>query len=165
MIVTPATTNIPTLVVAIYAAAVSTIIAIVQAKSYRRDRVTIKITAHSNMQIIHDPRYEGMTLTIVTVANAGRRPVTIRSMGAECLHPHPNWAFVDSNPQLPCELTEGRQVVTNIDQAGLRFNEIDFWYAYDSLGRYYRLRVAPWYMHLWSKWMRKRMWKREKARK
>jgi|SRR5579859_1336738 len=113
------TTNFPTLIVAIYAAVVSTVTGTIQFLNYRRDKEKIKVTAQRDMQIYGDPRFDGMTLTMVRVANAGRRPVTITSVGAACLFPNPHWVFVDTNPQLPLELTEGKYLTAQVNQDGL----------------------------------------------
>lgn len=92
------TTNIPTLIVAIYAAVVSTVTGLVQLLNYRRDQDKIKITVQKDLQIYGDPRYANKTLTIVKVVNAGRRPVTITSIGVECLFPNPHGVFPEHQP-------------------------------------------------------------------
>src|SRR5947209_1491176 len=113
------TPNVPTLVVAIYAAVISTVTGIVQLLNFRRDRDKIKINVRKDMCIIGDPRYEEMTLVIVTVANHGRRPVTITSVGAECLFPNKHFVIPDTNPYLPYELTEGKYFTAQGNQEGL----------------------------------------------
>ena len=71
------TTNIPTLIVAVYAAVVSSITGIIQILNYRRDRDKIKLTIQHDMTFFGDARYEGKTVVVLRVGNAGRRPVTI----------------------------------------------------------------------------------------
>jgi hypothetical protein len=48
-----------TVVVAAYAAVVSTIIGAVQIFNYRRDRARIKVSVRHNMRIMSDPRFRG----------------------------------------------------------------------------------------------------------
>ena len=50
---------------AVYATVVSTITAVAQIWYYYLDRRNIKITVRHDMQIYGDPRYAGVTLTIV----------------------------------------------------------------------------------------------------
>jgi hypothetical protein len=157
--------NTPTLIVAVYAAVVATVTGIVQFLNFRRDRDKIKLTARRNMGISGDPRYEDMTLLIVTVANHGRRPVTITSVGAECLFPSQHFVFLDNNPRLPYELTEGKSLTAQTTQEGLDFNIIQCWWATDAVGRTHRLNVAPWYKRRLSKFRQKRKWKQEKKAK
>ena len=88
-----------------------------------------------------------MTLTMFQVTNAGRRPVTITSFGAIRLHPNTNFAGLDSQPQLPCEITEGKYITSYWDQADLDFSTIDYWAAWDSHGRVYKLQQASWFKH------------------
>src|SRR5258708_4768372 len=75
-------------VVAAYAAVVSTITGAVQVVNYFRDRAHIVIRVQRDMEMIGDPRYKGISLTIMNVVNAGRRPITITSVGAYRLSPH-----------------------------------------------------------------------------
>jgi hypothetical protein len=70
-------------VVAVYAAVVSTITGSVQLWHFFRDRARIKLTVQRNMEIVGDPRYARKSLTIVRVANQGRRPVTITTVGIQ----------------------------------------------------------------------------------
>jgi hypothetical protein len=60
-------------VVAAYAAVVSTITGTVQVFNYFRDRAHIIIRVQHNMEMMGDPRYQGMSLTVMYVVNAGRR--------------------------------------------------------------------------------------------
>ena len=91
------------------------------------------------MQIVGDPRYRGVTLTIVRATNVGRRPVTITSLGASGLYPNLSFAITDTNPQLPCEITEGKYIAAHLPQSGIDFPTIDFWEAGDSHGRVHKL--------------------------
>lgn len=130
-------------VVAIYAALMSTIVGVVQLSNFLRDRARIKISARRNMEIIGAPGHHRKGLTIVQVSNAGRRPVTITTVGARCLHPHNPFVIPECNPALPHELTEGKSLTAIIPPCDLDFSTIDVWEAYDAIGRFHRLRVAP----------------------
>jgi hypothetical protein len=79
------------------------------------------------MQIIGHPRYDGQTLTLIYVANAGRRPVTITTVGAQRLYPHNHIVIPNVNPALPCELTEGKNLIAIMPPCDLDFSTIDLW--------------------------------------
>jgi len=98
------TSEIVTIVIAIYGAILSTIAILKQLKS---DRVKVKLTVRKNREMIGWPKYQGLTLTEVKITNVGHRPVTVVSFGAIGLYPHLSLAGVDSQPQLPCEISEG----------------------------------------------------------
>jgi len=130
-------------VVGFYGAILATITASIQTRNYFRDRVRVRISVQPDMAVFGDPN--NMTFTMVQVANAGRRPLTITAVGAFCLHPNQCWAFVDIAPRLPYELNEGQYLQAKVDQEGLDFAVIEYWYAIDALGRKHKLRAAPWY--------------------
>jgi hypothetical protein len=145
-------------VVAAYAAVVSTITGTVQLFHFLRDRARVKLSVRRNMEIIGDPRYNGKLLTIVTVRNSGRRPVTITTIGARRLYPHNPFVVPDCKPPLPHELTEGKSLMAIIPPCDLDFSLMDLWEAYDAVGRPYRLRVARWHARILSnvRWRRQR---------
>ena len=92
-------------------------------KQLLSDRVKVKITVSRNMQIVGDPRYHGMTMTVLQVTNVGRRPLTIRTFGSIGLYPHKSLVAVDTQPQLPCEITEGKFIDCDREEtAGLLLN-------------------------------------------
>ncbi len=95
------------------------------------------------MQLCNDPRYNGMTLTILMAANIGRRPVTITGMGARRLFPGKAFVATDISPPLPFELTEGKLVCALIDEAGLDAGTLEAFEAWDAAGRTFRRCVAP----------------------
>ncbi len=139
------TSEIVTAIIAIYGAVLSTIAIVKQLIS---DRVKVKLTVSRNMEMVGDPRYHGMTLTILTVINVGRRPVTIKTFGAIRLYPcTTNLVVVDSRPQMPCEISEGKYVTSIWDQAGIPFSTIDYWAVWDSYGKDHRLQEASWFKH------------------
>ena len=95
-------------VVAAYAAVVSTITGAVQLSNFLRDRARIKVSVRRNMQIVGDPRYDGKTLTLIYVANTGRRPVTITTVGAQRLYAHNHIVVPNCNPALPHDSRKAR---------------------------------------------------------
>jgi peptidoglycan/LPS O-acetylase OafA/YrhL len=109
-------------VVAVYAAVVSTITGSVQLWHFFRDRARIKLTVQRNMEIVGDPRYARKSLTIVRVANQGRRPVTITTVGAYNLFPDNPFIIPECNPALPHELTEGKSLMAIIPSCDLDFS-------------------------------------------
>jgi hypothetical protein len=131
--------EILTAIVAIYGAVLSTVVA---ARQILGERVRVKVAVRRNMQMVGDPRYQGMTLTILTVTNIGRRPVTITTFGTTGLYPNPSFVAVDTQPPLPCQITEGGYITSIWPQADLDFSTIDYWAAWDSHGRMYRLQEA-----------------------
>src|SRR5437016_2143741 len=151
----------PTLV-ALYAAVLSTITGAVQLWNFFCDRARIKIFVRHNRRLLNDPRYQGKTLTIVRVVNAGRRPVTISTVGAESLHPHNHFVIRDCQPPLPYELTEGKNLIAILPPCDIDFSTIDFWQASDAVGRAYKLRVSSCYAHVLSKAKWRLEWQRNK---
>src|ERR1700722_4907497 len=106
--------EIITVIIAVYGAVLSTIAIW---RQFLSERAKVKITVSRNMQIVGDPRYHGMTLTVLQVTNVGRRPVTIRSFGAIGLYPNKSIVAIDTQPQLPFEITEGKFITSSWDQA------------------------------------------------
>jgi len=150
--------NISGNVIAAYAAVVSTITGVVQFFNYRRDRARVKVSVGHRMQIMGDPRYSGKTLTIVTVTNSGRGPVTITTVGAICRYPHNHFVVVECQPRLPHELTEGKHLIAILPHpVDIDFSTIESWEAMDAVGNRYRLHVASWY----SRTMSRRKWRKD----
>jgi hypothetical protein len=131
-------------VLALYGAVLSTITATAQVIAHYRDRAKIKIRVQPNMETVGDPRTDGMTFTIVYVSNAGRRPVTITTVGAYRLYPRLAFIAPDTRPPIPYELTEGKQLMAMIDQTDLDLAAIEYWLATDATGREHKLNIAPW---------------------
>ena len=150
-----------TTIIAVYGAVLSTIAIVRQLVS---DRIKVKVRVSRNMQIVGDPRYHGKTLTIFQVTNVGHRPVTITSFGAIRLYPNTHFAGIDSEPQLPCEITEGKYIISKWDQADIDFSVIDYWAAWDSHGRLHKLQEASWFKHWKSNFEFKRSFRKTKAR-
>lgn len=154
------TSDIITLIIAGYGAVLSTIAIVRQLFS---DRVRVKLAVDRNRLIIGDPRYHGKKLTVVQVTNVGRRPVTITSFGAIGLYPNSSIAAIDSQPQLPCEITEGKYIMSIWDQADVDFSTIDYWAAWDSHRRVHRLQEASWLKHWKSRIQLKWSFRKKKA--
>lgn len=154
--------QIITALIAVYGAVLSTVTIL---RQYFSDRVKVKVTVRKNMMMVGDPRYKGMTLTVLTVTNVGKRPVTITTFGAIGLHPHRSLVAVDTHPLTPCELTEGKFVTSQLDQSDLDFSTIDHWAAWDSHGRVYKLREASRFKHWKSALQQKQEWRRNKKKK
>jgi len=152
--------EIITAIIAIYGAVLSTIAIL---RQFFADRVKIRLAVDRNMQIVGDPRYTGKTLTRIQVTNIGRRPVTITTFGAIRLYPNTSFVAVDSQPQLPCEITEGKYIASFWDQADLDFSTIDYWAAWDSHDRMYKVQEASWFKHLRSIIQLKRSFRKKKA--
>jgi len=121
-------------VLALYGALLSTLTATAQVFSFLRDRANVKVTYLRNRELVGhpDPRYLNMTLTTLTAANAGRRPVTITGMGAYQLFPRKAFVCGDTVPMMPIELTEGKYVTAMINEADLDFEHIEAFEAWDS---------------------------------
>jgi hypothetical protein len=158
--------DITSTMVAGYAAVVSTVTAIVQLANFLRDRIRVKVKVSHNMQIIGDDRYKDEMLTIVTVTNLSRRPVTITTVGAKRLFPlKTHYVFPDVKPQLPKELTDGKYVQVIIKSDGLDVENISTWEAYSSTDKVFSLAQAPWRKRVVSNWKSKRCLKQEAIEK
>jgi hypothetical protein len=136
------------LIVAIYAALISTITGIVQVFNYRRDRSQIVLKVGHDMVLTTTPMRTG--LTIVSVINTGRRPVTINTVGGWCLYPHNPFVIPETHPDLPYELREGQKLIAILPPSDLDLTTVQRWEASDAIGRNYKLNVAPWYARLLS---------------
>ena len=149
--------------VAIYAAIVSTITGSVQLWHFFRDRARIKLTVRRNMDIVGGPVHR-KDLTLVTVANCGRRPVTITTVGGYRLFPQNPFVIPECIPQLPHELTEGKSLMAIIPPCDLDFSRVSHWEASDAVGRPYRLYVAPWYARMLSRAKWRRRWRQDRKK-
>lgn len=142
------TTAAAALVVAIYAALVASVTGLVQVFNYRRDRAQIVLTVGHDMVITTIPMREG--LTIVSVMNRGRRPVTITTVGGWRLYPHNPFVIPETHPDLPHELKEGQKLIAILPPSDLDLKTVQRWEASDAIGRNYKLDVVPWYTRLLS---------------
>lgn len=151
--------EIITAIIAIYGAVLSTVVTI---KQWLGDRPKVRLVVRRNMEVYNVPKYAGMTLTVITITNIGRRPVTITAFGAFCLHPHKSMAGLESQPQLPIEIRDGQYITSYWPQDDFDLSRIDYWYAEDSHHRSYRLRQAPRIEHWKSVLRYKRRWRENK---
>jgi hypothetical protein len=153
-------------VVSAYAAVVSTLTGIAQVWNYWRDKVSVKVSVRHNMQIYGDYRYTGLTLTIVTVANIGRRPVTITSVGASLDYPDPCFVLTDTRPTvLPHELTEGKNLKAICTPDGVDLSRVLWWSASDAVGREYYSNGTWFRRWLWVRRLKKGAKKEAKDKK
>jgi hypothetical protein len=124
------------LIVAIYGAALSTFV-------YRRDRVDIVIKVRPHMKA--EGRYTGMKLTIITATNRGKRPVTIQGFAARHLNTRAHSVFYDVRPTLPAQITESQTVSAFVDEANGVLDNVETYYAWDSVGREFTLHKIGWF--------------------
>ena len=151
--------EIITQIVAVYGAVLSTFAV---CRQYFTERVKVKVTVRKNMEMVGDPRYAGKSLVIMEIVNLARRPVHIRTAGAIRLHPNTNFVFPDTRPALPCEITEGKYVTVVVDREGIDFATIDYWAAWDSHDRLYKVREASWFKHLRSRFRQKKEFRKKR---
>jgi hypothetical protein len=151
--------EIITAIIAVYGAVLSTITIL---RQYFGDRVKVTLTVQKGMEMVGDPRYHGMTLTILTVTNLGKRPVTITTFGAMRLYPNSHFVAIDSRPPLPCEITEGKYITSIWDQDDIDFSTIDYWAAWDSRRKVHKLREASLFKHWKSVVRQKTDWRKKK---
>lgn len=157
------TLTISASVVAWYAAIVSTVSSAIQFANFLRDRPHVKLKVQKDMKIFGDPRHpEERIHTIVTAVNAGRRPLTIISIGLLYLD-NLGIAFLDTVPKLPTELTEGKHVQAYLNQGDLNFGKISHFYVGDATRRQFRLNIAPWYRRAYWRFHRRFTRKGKKA--
>lgn len=147
-------------VVAAYAAILSTITGAAQLWNYIRDRARIKVSAQNNMLMPGDTSYHGHTLCIVTVANLGRRPVTITTVAAYRDVPLDPFVVVDCRPRLPHELTEGRNLIAIMPSASVDFSKVAWWQASDAGANTYYSKGGSRYAR-WKYW---RSWKKSQKK-
>jgi hypothetical protein len=156
--------NISGNVVALYGAVVATVTGIVQTVNFFRDRRKVKISVQEHMEFVFTS--DGIPVnedpySLVTVANAGRRPITIVNVGGYRLYPGKGFVIQQTNPPLPRELTEGKHLTAFVDETEFDLSELESWEAHDAVGHAYRLPVAPLHKRLISRMRRK--WSRRHA--
>jgi hypothetical protein len=142
------------LCVAGYGAILSTVNSVIQVMAHRRDRADVVLKVRRNMTHT-DPRYKGMKLTVVTAANRGKRPVNIHGFAVLLLDSWDVFWLRDINPPLPYEITEGNWVSAHIDEGTEDRKIVEAYYVWDSIGREFKINVAPWYRILISRLRRK----------
>lgn len=138
---------------ATYAAVLATITASIQVMNFFRDRRSIKLSIKLETEYFETDGVGGCgeTVTVVNVANSGRRPVTITSVGARRLYPKRGFVDLVCNPTVPVELTEGKHLTALADAERIDPSEVAAWEAHDAVGRSYRMNVASWHTRLRSR--------------
>jgi len=107
-----------------------------------RDRPRIRLTARTNWIVIGDSGYGPDEKYIcITVANRGRRPVTIQSIGLESKGDGPDYLASDSMRQGPREVGEGKAESYLMAQSGLELDSIRGAIAVDQTGRKWRAKL------------------------
>jgi hypothetical protein len=133
-------------VVAAYAAILFTITGAAQLWNYNRDRARIKVSAQNDMVFFGDLHYKSsQKLCIVTVANHGRRPVTITSVGGYREIPLHPFVVVECRPNLPHELTEGKSLIGILPSTEMDVSKVLWWSASDGVGNQYYSKGGGWY--------------------
>jgi hypothetical protein len=141
-----------TAMLATYAAILATITAAIHVMNFFRDRRQIKISTRRETEYfeVNGVGGAGETVTLVIVANAGRRPITITNVGARRLLPKGGFVNFVCNPDVPVELTEGKQLSALADDERIDLADVEAWEAHDAVGHAYRMNVAPWFTRAWS---------------
>lgn len=97
---------------------ISGILLLLRILEYRRDRASIKVTVRGNYGIIpEDTRYGSGNKIVITVANKGRRPVTLTKAG--CLLPRNckyHFFYFRDSLDSTVELKEGKSHVYITDE-------------------------------------------------
>jgi len=147
-------TTIIGLIVAGYGAILATINSAVQLIAHRRDRVDVMLIVRPNMKT-NMRGYSNMTLTLVTASNRGKRPVTIEGFSAKLLDSRNQYLMTDVRPPLPCLLSESQSVTAFVNEAKADHTYIEEYFVWDSVGRQFKLRIAPWYRCPFSRFRRR----------
>jgi len=142
------------LIVAGYGAVLATINSVIQMIAHRRDQVDVVLKVRTNMRA-DLPRYSGMTLTLITATNRGKRPVTIEGFSSRLLDSRDQYLLVDIRPPIPCELSESQSVTAFVDEAGGDRSYIEQYFVWDSVGRYFGVNMVPWYRRITSRLRRR----------
>lgn len=150
---------------AAYAAVVASITALVQLMNFFRDQRKVKISIRHEQEHFEEDGVGGAgeMMTIVIVANAGRRPVTITNVGARHLFPKEGFVNLVCDPRVPLELTEGKQLSALVDEEHIDLSKVEAWEVYDAVGHCYQIKVAALPARIWSRLRSyRRAWKRRR---
>jgi len=132
--------------VAWYAAVVSTCSMAVSVFVALRDRARLKVEARTGYTVMDSVAgYQKDKLYImVTVANAGRRPVTLGNVALlrKRRFKGGHHLLTDSFLRGPTELPEGKSATFLVEQAQINLTEIRCAIAYDQAGRQWRGRLV-----------------------
>ena len=115
--------------------------------AYNRDKADIKLTLTRNWKITSVLPFTGYdrsaTYLCISVANKGRRPVTITKVAAIFLKTQGGFIFSDSMIYGSRELKEGKGVDNLAKQNETNLSEISHFATYDAIGNVYILYQAP----------------------
>jgi hypothetical protein len=127
-------------------------------KAHRKDKADVRLHIAPHMSVANDPRRKGMTFLVITAANVGSRPVTITHVASSTLDSSIHNVLFDVQPRLPCQLTEGQQLVAFVDEAQGGLDQVESWYVVDSAGRKHHKHIVAWHRRLLSKYRRRKTW-------
>ncbi len=129
-------------VVAWYAAIVATASLALGVFLALRDRARIRVSARTNWMVIGDTEYDPKDKYIcITVANRGRRTVTIQNVGLESKGKGPDYLASDSMRKGPLEVAEGKAQTYLMKQSGLDLSTIKGAIVVDQTGRNWRAKL------------------------
>lgn len=134
-------------------------------KAHNKDKAHVRLHIAPHMSVANDSRRKGMKFTVVTVTNVGSRPVTITHVATKTLDSTTDNLLFDTQPRVPCQLTEGQYTVAMVDESLKELHPVESWYALDSAGRRYYKHIAPWYRRLLSQHHRRKAWKAKRTNK
>jgi hypothetical protein len=140
------------LVLAAYGAILSTVNSVLQYLGHKRENADVAIVVRPNMTTLgdyHGP-YAGMVMTIITVANRGKRPLTIVGIAASQLDSRTHIVFGDIHPPLARLLAESESVTAYADEADGSLKWLHSIYTWDSANRKFSKHMAPLYRRIWS---------------
>jgi hypothetical protein len=109
--------------VAIYGAALSTVLALGKAYEYYRDRADVKVKISPGMKATPGSQYGNRKLLFVSVVNVGRRPVSITHVSLRLPNSAPNRYLLCADPATatyPVYLTESQRHGFVFDEDVLR---------------------------------------------
>jgi hypothetical protein len=129
------------LIVGIYGALVASLVAIIQFLGYRRDRHNIVVRVRGGYAVHPpNPEYTAKSYICVTVANRGRRVVTITMAGIMGPKGRSSSAFLaaDSIQKGPREISEGKAETYLLVEDDIGFTPDKYVaFAFDATGRMY----------------------------
>jgi len=129
------------LIIGIYGALVASLVAVVQFLGYRRDRHNIVVRVRGGYAVHPpNPEYTAKSYICVTVANRGRRVVTITTAGLMGPKGRSSSAFLaaDSIQKGPREISEGKAETYLLVEDDIGFTPDKYVaFAFDATGRMY----------------------------
>jgi hypothetical protein len=134
--------NPSTPVVAWYAAVVSTLGFFLALYVALRDRPRLRISVQPNMRRFGSPVYdEDKFYVVVTVANIGRRPLTVGLVGFTQRRKGGDIILTDSTREGAKDIPEGKSATYLAEQAALPLTNLKHVLVRDNAGRIWKRRV------------------------